>query len=86
LDVRGGSDRRAATGGCRGATTTPARAGAGSVRRGRELFAHQGCDRCHSIAAIGAGGKLGPRLDTLDADLDDNLESIAEPRHDIADG
>jgi mono/diheme cytochrome c family protein len=56
------------------------------VRRGRELFADQGCDRCHSIAAIGAGGKLGPRLDTLDADLDDNLESIAEPRHDIADG
>ena len=55
-------------------------------RRGRELFAEEGCDRCHSIAAIGAGGKLGPRLDTLDAELDDNLESIAEPRHDIVEG
>jgi mono/diheme cytochrome c family protein len=54
-------------------------------RRGRALFADAGCDRCHSIAAIGANGKLGPRLDTLDEDLDDNLESVAEPREDIAD-
>jgi cytochrome c551/c552 len=61
-------------------------AGGAEVRRGRALFADEGCDRCHSIAAIGAGGKLGPRLDTLDEDLDDNLESIAEPREDIADG
>jgi mono/diheme cytochrome c family protein len=61
-------------------------AGGASVRRGRELFAAQGCDRCHSIAATGAEGRLGPRLDTLDEDLDDNLESIVEPRHDIADG
>ncbi|HEV7805683.1 MAG TPA: c-type cytochrome [Solirubrobacteraceae bacterium] len=57
-----------------------------AARRGRELFADQGCDRCHSIAAIGAGGLLGPRLDTLDEDLDDNLESIERPREDIADG
>jgi mono/diheme cytochrome c family protein len=57
-----------------------------TVRRGRDLFEEQGCDRCHSIAAIGAEGKLGPRLDTLDADLEDNLESIIEPRKDIVDG
>jgi mono/diheme cytochrome c family protein len=61
-------------------------AGGAGVRRGRELFGEQGCDRCHSIAAIDAGGLLGPRLDTLDDDLDENLESIAEPRHDIVDG
>jgi mono/diheme cytochrome c family protein len=61
-------------------------AGGASVRRGRELFADQGCDRCHSIAAIKAGGKLGPRLDTIDADLDDNLESIEDPRADTVDG
>jgi cytochrome c551/c552 len=61
-------------------------AGGAEARRGRALFADEGCDRCHSIAAIGADGKLGPRLDTLDEDLDDNLESIAEPREDIADG
>jgi Cytochrome c len=57
-----------------------------SVRHGRELFADQGCDRCHSIAAIDAQGKLGPRLDMLDEDLAHNLESIAEPREETADG
>lgn len=57
-----------------------------TVQRGRELFGEQGCDRCHSIAAIDAGGLLGPRLDTIDDDLDDNLESITEPRRDIVDG
>jgi mono/diheme cytochrome c family protein len=61
-------------------------AGGADVRRGRAPFTDEGCDRCHSIAAIGAEGKLGPRLDTIDDDLEDNLESIAEPREDIADG
>ncbi|MEY2443168.1 MAG: Cytochrome c [bacterium] len=56
------------------------------VRRGRALFTQEGCDRCHSIASIGAGGKLGPRLDTLDEDLEHNLESIAEPRKEITEG
>jgi cytochrome c5 len=57
-----------------------------SMRRGRELFASEGCDRCHAIAAIGADGLLGPRLDTLEEDGDDNLQSIAEPRGEITDG
>jgi mono/diheme cytochrome c family protein len=68
------------------AATRRIAAGGSSVRRGRELFTEQGCDRCHAIAATGAEGRLGPRLDTLDEDLDDNLESITEPRRDIADG
>lgn len=63
-----------------------ARIAADRVAVGRALFTDEGCDRCHSLAAIGADGKLGPRLDTLDEDLDDNLESIAEPREDTADG
>jgi cytochrome c553 len=61
-------------------------AGGDAVARGRALFADEGCDRCHSIAAVGADGKLGPRLDTLDEDRDDIAESIAEPRRDTADG
>jgi len=61
-------------------------AGAASVRAGRRAFEDEGCDRCHSIAAIGAGDKLGPRLDKLDDDLDDIAESIGEPRDDIVDG
>jgi hypothetical protein len=61
-------------------------AGGASARRGERLFAEQGCDRCHSIAAITAEGRLGPRLDTIDEDAGDNLESIEDPRDDVADG
>ena len=61
-------------------------AGGGAVRRGRELFTAEGCDRCHSIAAIGAEGKLGPRLDTIDEDAEEILDSIRDPRDDIVDG
>lgn len=61
-------------------------AGGTTVGRGRGLFASEGCARCHSIAAIGADGKLGSRLDTVDADADDIRESIVDPRDDIADG
>lgn len=61
-------------------------AGGATVARGRALFADEGCDACHSIAAVGAEGKLGPRLDTLDDDADDIVEGITEPREDTADG
>lgn len=54
--------------------------------QGRRLFADEGCDRCHSIAAIGAGGKLGPRLDRLDDDEDDVAESVTDPRDEVEDG
>jgi len=57
-----------------------------AAAEGRRLFDDQGCGRCHAIAAAGADGKLGPRLDTLDEDAADIAESIAEPRDDIADG
>ena len=49
-------------------------------------FEDQGCDRCHAIAAIGADGQLGPRLDAIDDDADDVVESIVEPRDHTADG
>jgi mono/diheme cytochrome c family protein len=60
--------------------------GGATVARGRRLFADQGCDRCHAIAAVGAGGMLGPRLDTLDEDADDIAESIVQPRDETVDG
>jgi cytochrome c5 len=68
------------------AATQRIAAGGATTARGRELFEDQGCDACHSIAAIGAEGKLGPRLDALDDDADDIAESITEPREDIVDG
>jgi mono/diheme cytochrome c family protein len=60
--------------------------GGATVARGRKLFADQGCDRCHAIAAIDAGGALGPRLDTLDEDAGDIAESIVQPREETVDG
>ena len=61
-------------------------AGGASVARGRKIFGDEGCERCHSIAAIGADGKLGPRLDAIDEDIDDIVESIVDPRADTVDG
>ncbi|HEV2774180.1 MAG TPA: cytochrome c [Solirubrobacteraceae bacterium] len=61
-------------------------AGGATTARGRALFADEGCDRCHSIAAAGANGRLGPRLDTIDDDAEDVAEAIVEPREDIVDG
>ena len=60
--------------------------GGAIVRAGRHAFEDAGCDRCHSVAAIGADGKLGPRLDTLDEDTEDIAEAITDPRDDIVDG
>jgi cytochrome c553 len=61
-------------------------AGGAVTARGRQLFAEEGCDRCHSIAAVGADGKLGPRLDRLDDDAGDVAESIVDPRDKTVDG
>lgn len=61
-------------------------AGGAALARGRRTFEDQGCDRCHAIAAIGADGQLGPRLDAIDDDADDIVDSIADPRDDVADG
>jgi len=39
----------------------------GSVlaRRGERLFGEHGCGDCHTLAAGGFGGRLGPRLDAI---------------------
>ena len=57
-----------------------------TAARGRALFEQEGCDACHSLAAAGAEGALGPRLDRLDDDADDIVESITQPREDTVDG
>jgi mono/diheme cytochrome c family protein len=62
-------------------------AGGATVRTGRQAFEDEGCNRCHSIAAIGADGKLGPRLDALDDNESEHIaESITDPRDEIVDG
>ena len=61
-------------------------AGGAASARGRAHFEDEGCNRCHAIAATGAEGKLGPRLDTIDDDAGDIAEAIVEPREDVVDG
>ena len=61
-----------------------AHAGPG-VQRGEALFGDHGCSACHTIAAGGYSGALGPRLDvqapgTTAARIE---SSITDPPHDI---
>lgn len=61
--------------------------GDASVQRGKEEFEEHHCDSCHAIAATGAKGQLGPRMDAQgDEELSDIEENIAEPTADIAEG
>jgi cytochrome c2 len=47
------------------ATTTPAPTGGGDLAAGKAAFAANGCAACHTLAAAGATGKIGPDLDKL---------------------
>jgi hypothetical protein len=44
---------------------------------GEAVFTQEGCNRCHSLAAIGADGKLGPRMDAIDDEAAENAQYIA---------
>lgn len=39
--------------------------GSALARRGERLFGAHGCGDCHTLAAGGFGGRLGPRLDAI---------------------
>jgi mono/diheme cytochrome c family protein len=45
-------------------TATPAQGGGGGSADGAQLFTDN-CANCHTLAAAGAGGKVGPDLDQL---------------------
>jgi cytochrome c oxidase subunit 2 len=44
-------------------TTTPAKS-SGDAAAGKALFMKSGCGACHTLAAAGSTGKVGPNLDT----------------------
>jgi mono/diheme cytochrome c family protein len=89
--------------GATGATTTqpapapaPAPAGpAGDAAAGKQLFAAQGCNSCHTFKPAGATAKVGPDLDNLAADATKAkrgsvqqyaVESIKDPNAYVAPG
>jgi cytochrome c551/c552 len=47
-----------------GATSTGKYAG-GSAAAGKPLFSSQGCSACHTLAAAGSTGTIGPNLDNV---------------------
>jgi disulfide bond formation protein DsbB len=48
-----------------GATTGIVSSARGSVAVGREIFLSAGCSTCHTLAAAGSTGTVGPNLDDL---------------------
>lgn len=61
-------------------------AGGAATARGGALFEDEGCDRCHAIAATGADGKLGPRLDAIEKDAEEIAQAIVDPRDETSEG
>ncbi len=41
-----------------------------TVQAGAQVFDQAGCGTCHTLAAAGARGQVGPNLDELEPDLD----------------
>lgn len=62
--------------------------GGKQVLEGEKAFDEEGCAACHTMAAGGYDGKLGPRLDvvTKGDDAKADYENIVKPRGDIAEG
>lgn len=46
-----------------GATDTGATGGQGDPKAGEAVFASAGCESCHTLAAAGSSGAVGPNLD-----------------------
>jgi len=55
----------------------PALGGAGGSGQGRELFVSR-CGSCHTLAAAGTSGKVGPNLDDVAPDTAAVLDAIAK--------
>jgi len=65
-----------------------AASGSGSAPSGAALFKQNGCISCHTLAAAGATGKVGPDLDQLPAEAQRAFvrESIVDPNAYIESG
>jgi cytochrome c2 len=56
---------QAASGGGGGTTTTTGGGGGGTSAAGKQAFNDNGCGACHTLAAAGSTGTIGPDLDKL---------------------
>jgi mono/diheme cytochrome c family protein len=68
----GGGGEAAGTATATGAST----AAVGDAGSGKDVFGSQGCGSCHTLAAAGASGSVGPNLDQ---ELADSAQQAGEP-------
>ena len=50
----------------------------GDATAGKALFASQGCGGCHTLAAAGSGGNVGPNLDQSKPSLEKIVTRVTE--------
>jgi cytochrome c oxidase subunit II len=67
-----------------GAAEEPSR----EARQGEQIFTEQGCSGCHTLAAAGATGDIGPNLDEVlpQRSADEIEESIIDPDAELSPG
>ena len=58
--------------------TTDDESAIGNPERGKTVFAQAGCGGCHTLAAAGSSGSVGPNLDEERPSLDKVLERVTE--------
>jgi cytochrome c oxidase subunit 2 len=63
-------------------------AATGGADLGKQIFDNQGCGSCHTLAAAGATGQVGPDLDKVLGSLDAEFirQSIADPNAVVTEG
>lgn len=68
--------------------TTEEEAPAGDPAAGKALFASNGCGGCHTFAAAGSSGAVGPNLDEVLEGKDAEFvhQSIVDPNAEVAEG
>lgn len=69
------------TGGTTAGTTegeTETQGGQGDAAAGEAVFASAGCGSCHTLAAAGSTGNVGPNLDDVKPSFDKVVERVTE--------
>jgi mono/diheme cytochrome c family protein len=59
-------------------TTTETTGETGDAAAGEEVFASAGCGSCHTLAAAGSTGSVGPNLDDASPSYDKVVERVTE--------
>ena len=72
----GGSDTGMTTGGADTGGATTAAGGEGDAAAGAAVFANNNCGSCHTLAAAGSNGMVGPNLDELKPSYDAVMQQV----------